>query len=291
MSRDVRTILFTLLALLGFAANSLLCRRALGFGLIDPASFTSVRLLSGAAALALIVAIRRGLPAGGSWPSALALFAYAAAFSASYVRIGAGVGALLLFGAVQATMLAWGVLRGERPRPMQWLGIGLALGGLALLNLRGAHAPDSQGALLMIGAGIAWGVYSLQGLGTKDPLATTSANFLRTLPMIAALTLLSVGSIRATPAGIGLAVSSGALASGVGYSLWYAALPSLSATRAAAVQLSVPLLAAAAAILLLGETLTQRLVIAGAAVLGGVWLAIRKREGAARQPRAKRGRR
>jgi drug/metabolite transporter (DMT)-like permease len=277
MSRDSRTILFTVLALCGFAANSLLCRRALGVGLIDPASFTAVRLISGAAALALIVAIRQDSPAGGSWFSALALFAYAAAFSASYVRIGAGVGALLLFGAVQATMLAWGLLRGERPRPMQWLGIAVALGGLGLLNLPGAHAPDSLGAALMICAGIAWGLYSVRGRAARDPLGTTSANFLRTLPMIAALSLLSFGSMHLTAGGIGLAVTSGALASGVGYSLWYAALPSLSSTRAAAVQLAVPVVAAVGAILLLGERPTVRLVTAGAAILLGVWLAIRRR--------------
>jgi drug/metabolite transporter (DMT)-like permease len=278
MSRDTRAVFFTVLALIGFASNSLLCRRALGLALVDPASFTSVRLLSGAAALALIVALRgTPRPAGGSWLSALALFVYAAAFSASYVRIGASVGALLLFGAVQATMLSWGLIRGERPRPTQWLGIALALGGLVLLNLRGAQAPNSWGAVLMIGAGIAWGVYSLRGRDAKDPLATTSANFVRTLPMIVVLSAISIGSIHLSAGGIGLAVTSGALASGVGYSLWYAALPSLSATRAAAVQLSVPVLAAIGAILLLGETLTPQLVIAGLAILIGVWLAIQRR--------------
>ncbi|HKD42998.1 MAG TPA: DMT family transporter [Myxococcaceae bacterium] len=278
MSRDTRTILFTVLALVGFASNSLLCRRALGLALVDPASFTSVRLLSGAAALALIVALRGTFrPAGGSWLSALALFVYAAAFSASYVRIGASVGALVLFATVQATMLAWGLVRGERPRPIQWLGIGLALGGLALLSLPGAHSSDSWGVLLMVAAGIAWGVYSLRGRGAQDPLATTAANFIRTLPMIAALSLLSVSSIHLSTAGTGLAVTSGALASGVGYSFWYAALPSLTATRAAAVQLSVPVLAAVGAILLLGETLAPRLVIAGMAILVGVWLAIQRR--------------
>jgi drug/metabolite transporter (DMT)-like permease len=276
MSRDSRTVIFTLLALTGFAANSLLCRRALGLGLVDPATFTSVRLFSGAAALALILALRRNMAAAGSWLSALALFAYAAAFSASYVRIGAGVGALLLFGSVQATMLLWALVKGERPGPKQWLGILLALSGLAVLNLRGAHAPDALGSVLMIAAGVAWGVYSVRGRGTRDPLATTSANFLRTLPMTAALSVLSIGSMRATAAGVGLAATSGALASGVGYSLWYAALPFLSATRAAAVQLAVPVLAATGAILLLGENLTVRLVFAGAAILIGVWLAIRK---------------
>ena len=277
MKRDVRSIAFTLLALVGFAANSLLCRRALGFRLIDPVSFTAVRLLSGAAALALILVLSRGMPRGGSWISALALFAYAATFSASYARIGAGVGSILLFGSVQATMLSWGLVRGERPQPIQWFGIALALGGLALLNVRGAQAPDSLGALLMIAAGISWGIYSLRGRGAKDPLPITAANFLRTLPMAALWMVLAAGSVRAKAAGVGLAVTSGALASGVGYSLWYAALPSLTATRAAAVQLSVPVLAASAAVLLLGESITERLLISGAAILGGVWLAIRRR--------------
>lgn len=277
MSRELRTAVFTVLALIGFAANSLLCRRALGFGLIEPVSFTGVRLVSGAAALALILALRRGAPRGGSWLSAAALFAYAAAFSASYVRIGAGVGSILLFGSVQATMLFGGLLRGERPRPLQWFGIALALGGLALLNVRGAHAPDSAGALLMIAAGVSWGVYSLRGRGGKDPLATTAANFTRTLPMMAVWVVLGLHSLRASAAGLGLAATSGALASGVGYSLWYAALPFLSATRAAALQLCVPVVAAGAAVLLLGESITQRLLISGAAILGGVWLAIRRR--------------
>src|SRR5229473_7406150 len=166
MSREPRTLLLTLLALIGFAANSLLCRRALGLGLIDPASFTSVRLLSGAAALALILALRGGSPvAGGSWVSALALFAYAAAFSFAYVRIGAAVGALLLFGAVQATMLGWGLFRGERPRAAEWAGLAVALTGLVALVARGLSAPDPIGAALMITAGVAWGVYSLRGRG------------------------------------------------------------------------------------------------------------------------------
>ena len=276
MSAPARTTAFTTLALIGFAANSLLCRRALGLRLIDPASFTTVRLLSGAAALAVIAWFARGTrPRGGNWLSAIALFLYAAAFSLSYVRIQAGIGALLLFGAVQATMLAWGLVRGERPRRTQWIGIALALGGLVFLNLPGAHAPDRLGAALMLTAGVAWGAYSLRGRASRDPLATTADNFLRTIPLCLALSLWMWGSTRASAAGMGLAVASGALASGVGYSLWYAALPMLSRTRAAAVQLSVPVLAAIGSVVLLGEAINGRLYAAGAAILIGVWLAVR----------------
>lgn len=278
MAIATRTVLLTALALIGFAANSLLCRRALGARLIDPASFTTVRLVSGAATLAMIhLALRGGRARGGSWASAAMLFAYAAAFSAAYVSIGAGIGALLLFGAVQTTMLAWALVRGERPRPWQWAGIALALAGLAWLTLPGAHAPNPVGAALMLGAGVAWGIYSLRGRGARDPLAITANNFARSVPFTIGLSLLMLRAEHASFAGVGLAVASGALASGVGYSLWYAALPSLSATRAAAIQLSVPIIAAGGAVLILGEQLTVRLLASGAAILVGVWLAIGRR--------------
>jgi drug/metabolite transporter (DMT)-like permease len=277
VSRPLRTLLFTVPALIGFAANSLLCRKALGLRWIDPFGFTAIRLVAGAAALALIVAVaRRTVPRGGSWISAGALFLYAAAFSASYVRIGAGVGSLLLFGAVQVTMLFWGLVRGERLGGIQWAGIVLAVSGLALLTLPGAHAPSAIGASLMVAAGIAWGLYSLRGRGNRDPLPTTTDNFIRSLPFCAALLLSFRDSVHATIEGVGLAVISGAVTSGIGYSLWYAALPFLTATRAAAVQLSVPVLAAVGAVFLLGEHLTLRLLLAGAAILIGVWLAIQK---------------
>jgi drug/metabolite transporter (DMT)-like permease len=278
MSRVSRATALAVPALVGFAANSLLCRRALGLRLIDPASFTSIRLLSGALTLSLILSLsRRAAPRGGSWISAAMLFAYAAAFSVSYVRIGAGPGSLLLFGAVQATMLGWALLRGERPTLKQWIGILLALSGLAALTLPGGHAPDRMGAGLMLCAGIAWGVYSLRGRGSTDPLVTTGANFVRTIPLTAALSLASLSSVHASTSGVGLAVASGALASGVGYSLWYAALPLLSATQAAAIQLSVPIVAAAGGVVFLGEHLTLRLVGSALAILCGVWLAIRRR--------------
>lgn len=278
----MRTALFTVLALLGFAANSLLCRAALAGGgrFIDAASFTGVRLVSGALMLGLLLRWRGGRYQGGSWGSALALFAYAAGFSLAYMRIPAGVGALLLFGCVQATMLGTGLVRGERPRPLEWAGLLLALGGLVGLTAPGATTPDFVGAALMAGAGVAWGVYSLRGRGSTNPLAATAQNFLLSVPLALALSAVSTalqGAPHATPRGMVLAIASGALASGVGYSLWYAALPHLTATRAAIIQLSVPVLAATGGVLLLGEQLTVRLVGAGTALLCGVLLALAAR--------------
>jgi drug/metabolite transporter (DMT)-like permease len=251
---------------------------ALQPGLADAASFTTLRLVSGA--LALFVLHRalsdRQAPSGsgGSWLSGAALFAYAAAFSFAYVRIGAGVGALLLFGAVQATMLAWALRSGERPLPLEWVGLLAALGGLVALVRPGFTAPDPLGAVSMIAAGVAWGAYSLRGRATSRPLAATASNFARSVPLALGLSLVAPGPARLTGGGALLAVASGALASGVGYSLWYGALRGLTATRAAVVQLAVPVLAAAAGVLLLGEEVTARLVFAGAAILGGVALAV-----------------
>ncbi len=293
LPRGWKTAGLTLLALIGFAANSLLCRAALENGAwrIDAASFTTVRLVSGAAVLWLLLQVRGGAKGErrGSWGSALALFTYAAGFSLAYVRIPAGVGALILFGCVQATMLGVGLFRGERPRPLEWLGLAMALGGLLVLRLPGATAPDALGATLMAGAGVAWGVYSLRGRGNADPLAATADNFLRGVPMTLGLSvvgLLVLEAPRVTPAGVGLAVASGALASGVGYSLWYAALPHLTAMRAAVVQLAVPVVAAVGGVLLLGETLTARLVGAGGALLCGVFLALlaRQRKAPVKEP-------
>lgn len=273
-----RTFALTAAALTGFAANSILCRMALQPSLADAASFTSIRLVSGALVLlALDCATARpqsDMPPGGSWTSAAALFAYAAAFSFAYTRIGAGVGALVLFGAVQTTMLGWALRRGERLSAAEWLGLAAALGGLVALVRPGLAAPDRYGAVLMIGAGVAWGVYSLRGRGTARPLAATASNFARAVPFTAALSLGAWPSAHLTGEGALLAVASGALASGIGYSLWYAALRGLSATRAAIVQLSVPVLAAAGGVVLLGERPTLRLVVAGAAILGGVALAV-----------------
>lgn len=275
MRPGARTIALTSAALVGFATNSLLCRGALGPGHADAAAFTTIRLLSGAFAL-LILAGRppRAVLRAGSWPSAAALFTYAAAFSFAYVRIGAAVGALLAFGAVQATMIAWALRTGERPRAAEWAGMILALAGVVALVAGGLRAPDPLGAALMLTAGAAWGAYSLIGRSTLRPLETTAANFARTVPLTVALSLLAPGSAHVTARGALLASASGALASGVGYSFWYAALPGLTATRAAVVQLSVPVLTAVGAVLLLGEAITVRLVVSAAAILGGVALAI-----------------
>jgi drug/metabolite transporter (DMT)-like permease len=273
----VRVLILTLLAMLAFAANSLLCRLALKETAIDPASFTLVRVASGALALWLIVHLRsRGQTVAGTGnrASALALFAYAAAFSYAYVDLTAATGALLLFGAVQATMFAVALWRGERLGRLQLFGLACALAGLTGLLLPGLEAPPLAGALLMLAAGAAWGVYSLRAKGGGDPTAVTAGNFARALPFALALSLLALPWLQLDGAGTGYALLSGALASGVGYVIWYAALPGLRASSAATVQLSVPLLAAGGGMLLLGEALSLRLVVAGAAILGGIALVL-----------------
>ena len=274
----VRAVSLTAVAMLAFAANSVLCRLALQQAAIDAASFTVIRLLSGALALALLLGARGIPPArGGNWRSAFALFAYAAAFSFAYVSLPTGIGALLLFAAVQATMIVTGLVHGERLTMSQLVGLLLAFGGFVHLLSPGLSAPPLGGALLMVGAGIAWGVYSLRGRGIRDPLAATAGNFLRTVPMAIGLAMLGVGSVNLQSSGVLYAVLSGALASAAGYVIWYAALRGLSATGAATVQLSVPVIAALGGVLLLGEVVTLRLVLASVAILGGVAIVLRGR--------------
>lgn len=275
MSR-MRTLVLTLLAMLAFAGNSLLCRLALKHTGIDAASFTSIRILSGALALGLLARLRGGSGgAAGNWPSALALFGYAAGFSYAYVTLPAATGALLLFGAVQAMMIGYGLWTGERLGPRQTAGLAGAFGGLATLLLPGLSAPPLLGSLLMLGAGIAWGVYSLRGKGGGDPTRISAGNFLRALPMAVALSVVTWPWQSLDHAGVGLAIASGALASGVGYAIWYTALRGLTATSAATVQLSVPVLATAGGILFLGEAITVRLLVASIAILGGIALVLR----------------
>jgi drug/metabolite transporter (DMT)-like permease len=279
LSLRVRVLLLTTAALVGFSANSLLTRSALSSGrMIDPASFTAIRLVTGAVTLLLLVRLRRA-PAEasrGSWTSALALAGYAVLFTLAYTRIGAGVGALLLFGAVQITMIATGLVRGERPARIDWLGLALAFAGLVVLTLPGAAAPDLAGSVLMAGAGACWGAYSLAGRGNRDPLGATAGNFLQAAAM--GVVFFGVAAAQTTVhvslAGLLLASASGSLASGVGYTLWYAALPSLASWRAAIVQLTVPVATAIAATLILGESLSTRLVVAAALVATGVWLTV-----------------
>lgn len=275
-----RILFLTALALVGFAGNSLLCRLALAGREIDAASFTAIRIASGAIVLAALALPRGGgAHRAGSWGSAAALFVYAAPFSYAYLELGAGIGALILFGAVQTTMLAVAIARGERPRPRVWLGLAIALGGLIGLAAPGATAPDPLAAALMAAAGIAWGAYSLRGRGAAgDPLVATAGNFVRAAPLGLVLVAIAamIDPLSASGHGVALAIASGALASGVGYSLWYAALRGLAATEAAVVQLLTPVLAAAGGVVLLGESVSARLALAAAAILGGVALALRR---------------
>jgi drug/metabolite transporter (DMT)-like permease len=271
-----RIALFTTLAMIAFAGNSLLCRQALSYSRIDAASFTAIRLVSGAAVLALIVSLRgRRAWHAGNWPSAFALFAYAAAFSFAYLSLTAGTGALLLFGAVQVTMIGYGLWTGERMNA-QMLGWIAALAGLAGLLWPGLAAPPLFGSALMITAGIAWGVYSLRGRGVEDATTTTAGNFLRSVPFALALSLVFLPSSRVSLEGIAYAAASGAVTSGLGYAIWYTAVRGLNAARAAVVQLSVPVITAIGGILLLGEWLSLRLVLASIAILGGIALVIRR---------------
>ncbi len=261
--------------MIAFAGNSLLCRAALRSLSIDAASFTALRLVSGAVVLWLIVRFRSGNSLrAGSWPSALALFVYAAAFSFAYLTLPAGTGALLLFAAVQATMILWGLRRGEPLHLRQAIGLAVAFAGLVLLLLPGLSAPPLAGSLLMLSAGVAWGAYSLRGKGVDDPIGATAGNFLRAAPMGLLLSAVWLSSAHFDRAGILCAVISGGITSGVGYVIWYAALPALKAASAASVQLSVPVLTAVAGILFLGEALTVRFVVAAVAVLGGIALVV-----------------
>ncbi len=272
-------LLLTLLAMFAFAGNSLLCRAALGSHMIDPGSFTAIRLASGALMLGLIVGFRHGNAlTHGNWPSALALFIYAAAFSFAYVGLSAATGALLLFGAVQATMIGVGFMRGERLHVAQAIGLLLALAGLVYLLLPGASAPSLSGSVLMLFSGVAWGIYSLRGRAGGDPTRVTAGNFIRSVPFALILVLLMHRNSSFGLNGVILAIASGVLTSGIGYAIWYAALPALKATQAATVQLSVPVIAALGGIFLLGEAGSLRLTLASIAVLGGIALVIRGRQ-------------
>lgn len=273
----------TAIAMLAFAANSLLCRLALGAGAIDAASFASLRMVSGAAMLVVILLLR-GRKANGStadWRSALMLFLYMACFSFAYLSLGAGTGALILFGAVQLTMFVVALRAGEHFSGISWAGLAIAILGLVYLVSPGLHAPDPLGALLMAVAGLAWGLYSLLGRRATDPLEATARNFVYAVPLVLLVSLgawgLTPDAIEASAQGALLAIASGALASGCGYVVWYAVLPALPATRAATVQLSVPAIAALGGVLLLAEELTWRLLLASIATLGGVALVLAQR--------------
>jgi drug/metabolite transporter (DMT)-like permease len=269
-----------MVAMTAFATNSVLCRMALGAHAVDAASFTAIRLASGAVTLAMLTLFLRGCHdlAAGSWRSGFQLFLYAVAFSFAYLSLSAGTGSLILFGAVQATMIISGLRSGERPHVLQWAGLVIALAGLIYLVFPGIAAPSPGGSLLMAVAGVAWGLYSLRGRGAKDPASRTAGNFIRSVPFALVVWTASVQNLHAEPRGILLAILSGSLASGIGYVIWYAALQGLSSTRAATVQLSVPVLAAFGGVIFLAEVVTLRLVIASILVLGGVALTVIAKE-------------
>jgi drug/metabolite transporter (DMT)-like permease len=275
----IQTAVLTAAAMLAFAANSLLCRLALQQGSIDPASFSSIRIVAGAVTLALILKYRAAPAVLGKsdWISAAMLFVYVAFFSFAYVTLSAGTGALILFGTVQFTMLGAGLRAGERFGAVAWSGLALAAAGLVWLVLPGIAAPSPVGAVLMAIAGAAWGVYSLRGRSAGDPLAATTGNFMRAVPFALVLSLLFAGDAKIGAAGVALAIVSGAVTSGIGYAVWYAALRGLSGMRAAAVQLSVPLIAALGGVLFLSEGFTLRLALASAAIIGGLAIVLTSR--------------
>jgi drug/metabolite transporter (DMT)-like permease len=272
---NARILALLILTMIAFASNSLLCRMALAHTRIDAASFTTIRLVSGAVMLWLVVRIKGGTRGGqGNLISAITLFVYAAGFSYAYISLPAATGALLLFGAVQATMIGYGIWSGERFHKLQLVGLVLAFAGLVGLLMPGISAPPLSGSVLMLGAGVAWGIYSLRGKGEGNPTRVTAGNFLITTPVALVLSLLMFKDTSIDLAGIGYAMASGALASGLGYALWYAILPALKATSAATVQLSVPVIAAFGGILFLGEPITLRLALTSIAILGGIALVI-----------------
>lgn len=272
----MRAAVLTLTALVAFASNSVLARLALGRGAIDPASYSTIRLIAGACAL-LAVSAWLGTESRapkGSWTSAFVLFLYSIPFSFSYVLLSTGTGALILFGSVQVTMMVAALAGGERPHPRQWLGLMLAIAGLVYLMLPGISAPSPTGAALMTMAGVCWGIYSLLGRGSADPLAQNAGNFIRAVPLTVAVSLLAAGQIHVAPQGALLAILSGAVSSGLGYVVWYAALRHMSTTRASVVQLPTPIIAAIGGLMVVGEPLTLRLVLSAAVVLGGIALAL-----------------
>jgi drug/metabolite transporter (DMT)-like permease len=278
MTSPFRIASLTVLAMLAFAGNSLLCRVALRDTVIDAGSFTAIRLASGALILATIMTLRGKRPAsGGSWAAALMLFAYAAFFSFAYRQLTAATGALLLFGAVQTGMLSWALLKGARLMALQVVGLALAIGGLVYMLLPGLAAPPPLGAALMLAAGVSWAVYSLLGRRGGDATANTAGNFVRSVPFAAALALAMNAQTSLDTTGVLYAVASGAITSGLGYVVWYAVLPAFSTAAAAVIQLSVPAIAAAGGIALLGEPLSSRMVIASAAILGGIAMTILRR--------------
>jgi drug/metabolite transporter (DMT)-like permease len=271
----MRIIALTVIAMIAFAANSVLARLAFATAGAEPLSYTGIRLAAGAATLAVLLALRRrNVRLGGSWSGVAALFGYAILFSIAYILLGAGTGALILFASVQIGMLGWAVYRGDRPGLIEWLGFVVAFGGLVYLLSPGVVAPNPLGALLMLVAGLCWAAYTLIGRASTSPLDDTAGNFMRSSPLAVVMIVAGALTHGVSLAALIYAIVSGALASGLGYAVWYTALPSLSRTRAAIVQLTVPAIAGAGGVLFIGEALSPRLVIATIAIIGGVALAV-----------------
>lgn len=279
---DRRTLALTAVAMLALAANPLLCRMALGEGHIDAASFTGIRVVAGAVMLRILMVWSRrgGERKPVDWRAVVTLFGYMIFFSFAYLSISVGTGALILFGAVLLTMFVVALHSGERFSPLSWAGLVVAVFGLVYLVSPGVTAPEPVGAALMAVAGIAWGLYSLLGRGESDPLGTTADNFLYAIPLAAGVSLVFWSDMHTSWRGVTMAVLSGAVASGLGYALWYAVLAGMAATRAATAQLSVPVIAALGGVVLLAEPVTLRLVISSVATLGGIALVLLQRSGA-----------
>ena len=276
----LKTFLLTAMAMIAFASNSLLNRFALGQESIDAISYTTIRLASGAVILFILASLQRKKDQPilrGNWVSAAFLFLYAITFSFAYLSLTTGTGALILFGSVQVTMIISALRNGERPHRLEWLGLILALGGLVYLVFPGLTAPSPIGSVLMTIAGISWGFYTIRGRGSQNPLAETAGNFFYSVPMVLVILVLAFKDVSVSPIGVIYAVLSGALTSGVGYVIWYAALRGLTTTRAATVQLSVPVLAAWSGVMFLAEAVSARLVVAGVLILGGIALAVSNR--------------
>lgn len=269
----IKTIILTGLALIAFAANSVLCRLALGEGVIDASNFTIIRLLSGSIVLLAIIKLKGSeieLPTKGSWSASLMLFVYAISFSFAYITLDTGTGALILFGSVQITMILVSLLSGTRLHLAEWLGVIIAFTGFVYLILPSVTTPSVIGFLLMTVAGVAWGLYTLKGRGSKNPLMDTAYNFFRTTPLIVILAAISFQYAHFSSEGILLAVLSGGITSGIGYTIWYIVLGGLSATQAAVLQLLVPVIAAMGGVIFVSESITSRLIISAIMVLGGI---------------------
>jgi drug/metabolite transporter (DMT)-like permease len=281
----LETSLLTVLALIAFAANSVLCRLALGGEAIDASSFTAIRLLSGAITLFIILSIKgsikesnkrgnKGASSKGSWTASFALFIYAIAFSYAYLSVDTGTGALILFGSVQITMIMLSLIAGTRLHLIEWSGVMLAFSGFIYLILPNITTPSMNGFILMTVSGISWGIYTLKGRGSKKPLMDTSYNFLRTIPLVAILVVFTLHDMHYSVEGVMLALVSGAITSGVGYTIWYIALGGLSSTQAAVIQLSVPVIAAIGGVLFVSEEITMRLIVSATVVLTGILMVI-----------------